>query len=531
MDSMSTCLGCRDFVKACYKAKKFSEVKAGLDAKPDMRPKYLEGVQAYELKQEDVGKAGRVSKYMMNDIAVPEIMTVTEATSLQGEMALGVFWPEKIYKEHFNKPIPKGQRKSYLWNGKTLWGITLPDSSGNPTGTIKVSNVSSTTVARVREVESSGKATRAGQVADSFRAVRGALGASSVQEKDVKDGGDTVKLVATKRKSLQRADSNCSSGDDWIRAVNSSIAGHSSSSLPADSETETEAPATTKKKKKTTPARSMPSSSPKPKRKAAGASTGTGQKPAKMAKVFPSVQQREISATQGVLSEGTLCISTASSQEGLKSLAESKVRLVINKMQKKTEAKVVRVLTYRQADFDGDAGDDMDDGQAVQNHLGDKGEQLFNDLQAAIAKLEAIADLLQSMETKQAQDFGGSPSQLHYGIEKCTRSGVSLPPYVQIVLVHRQFDAVCDESGDIVGFLTTTTEKPEWQDYFGLWLLHSIDIISRQQEVLINKYLEQVGQSATSASTSALQGFVASLSEHRDDIADHQELSYRRLIR
>ena len=98
MDSMSTCLGCRDFVKACYKGKKISEVKAGLDAKPDMRPKYLEGVQAYELKQEDVGKAGRVSKTMMNDIAVPEIMTVTEATSLQGEMALGVFWPEKIYK-------------------------------------------------------------------------------------------------------------------------------------------------------------------------------------------------------------------------------------------------------------------------------------------------------------------------------------------------------------------------------------------------------------------------------------------------
>ena len=47
-------------------------------------------------------------------------------------MAIGVFWPSDVYKEHLQKALPRRLVKPHHWQEKTFWGITLPDSHGNP---------------------------------------------------------------------------------------------------------------------------------------------------------------------------------------------------------------------------------------------------------------------------------------------------------------------------------------------------------------------------------------------------------------
>ena len=85
----------------------------------------------------------------------PEFLTCAQATEIKGAMAMGVFWPSDVYKEHLQKALPKRLVKPHHWQGKTLWGFTLRDSHGNPLGIIKLTNSSTVTVAWVQEIENS----------------------------------------------------------------------------------------------------------------------------------------------------------------------------------------------------------------------------------------------------------------------------------------------------------------------------------------------------------------------------------------
>ena len=115
----------------------------------------------------------------------PEILTVTDSSKIEGEMSLGVFWPADVFEAVKGAQLPKSKRKSYKWNGKLLWGITLPESDGNPPGTIKLRAVNSLSIEKKTEVESSEKEVRSGQLKDTFAKARASLG-SGVAEKKIK---------------------------------------------------------------------------------------------------------------------------------------------------------------------------------------------------------------------------------------------------------------------------------------------------------------------------------------------------------
>jgi uncharacterized protein with GYD domain len=209
---------------------------------------------------------------------------------------------------------------------------------------------------------------------------------------------------------------------------------------------------------------------------------------------------REIATVQVLLNEADVLLNTATMQEGIKSLSEDKVRVVVKKLDNKMGAKTVQVLLYS-----GSYDDEMDDGE-MKADLRVKGEMVYKNMQDAYSKIEALGNFLQAAENTQVRDFGGTPSQLNFAIQKCIGMGIALPVYATILLVHRQFAVLREEAAEegcpgglVVRFLTTTKNTDAWKDYFGLWLFENKETLARQQEVLLTKYMEQLGQSTDGA--------------------------------
>jgi hypothetical protein len=405
------------------------------------------------------------------------------------------------------KNVPKNLRKTYKWNGKQVAGIILPDSAGQPTGTIKLTTINSTSVDRVQQVQNSEDATKADQVADAFKQASASL-SQSVQTRTLKDGDSTIEVVDVKKRKLQRHCSDATSEDDWVAAINNSAApGTSSGSRarqPEDTQTGDDEPASEagqkNKARKKASVHPAPLAKP-PIRKSSGSaveSPGSGGQ-----KVFPSVQMREIASVQVLLNEADVLLGTATMQEGIKSLSEAKVRVVLKKLDKKMEAKTVQVLLYSQGS--GSYDDDMDDGE-MKDDLTVKGEMVYKNMQEACSKMEALGNFFQAAENSEVRDFGGTPSQLNFAMKKCIQMGIALPVYATILLVHRQFAVLREEAVEegctgslVVGFLTTTVKSDAWNDYFGLWLFENKETLARQQEVLMTKYMEQLGMSTDGA--------------------------------
>ena len=319
-----------------------------------------------------------------------------------------------------------------------------------------------------------------------------------------------------------RLASDASSGDDWMRSLNAALGGSSSmksstSTDARDSQGEGDGdgnagPSSSsprKRTKKTVGVRRANSSHNLP--PAAITATTTPTRKATAAKIYPSVQQREINSAGLVVNEAEIMLATASSQEGLKSLTSAKVQAVSQKVAKKLIPKTMEILCYDAAQARGDPydADDMDDGSSVFSDLANKGDEVVQHLQLLRTKVEALGDLVAAMEHNVGDGVSGSPSQLWFALEKCTGMGIDLPQHAWIVLIHRQFAMLEKfmDVGTVVNFLSTTQKA--FDDYYGLSLLQSEETRTRQQEILTLKYLESL--SLDTSHGSALQAAIEAL--------------------
>ena len=493
------CLGCRDFIKAGFKGKAREDVVAVVHKTAEAKQKYDAGLAAYELAQNEAGPTGRVSKKTLQHIEMPEVTQVVQSATMQGDMACGVFWPFKVYEEIQQKALPRKLRTRYCHNGQWFTGIVLPDSEGNPTGTIKLRQISSTSVQNVKVVDSSEGAVRDGQVSDTFKRARAAISVG-VQGKKVELDGETVQSVKIRKKGCLKSSAD-DEDDDWINvigkatsfgsfcsggktsAASSNSAGDGEQNVDEDDDDGDGGGLGTR----TSGARRHGANA----KRASGAKVAPNpvKKPRpvesleeKGGKIYPSVQQREIVGSQAVLSEADRMLESAQMQEGLKSLTESRVRLLLAKVAKKIEPKNSYILTYFGQDVK-DSWDDLDE-VGKGNDLQQKGETVLSSLTVVGPKLEALADLVACIEHSNVTEFSGSPSQLHFAIEQCRVALGEVPLYASIVLVHRQLSLVFQQADySLLGkLLTTTTLGDALGEYYGLWLLGSESVISRQQD-------------------------------------------------
>lgn len=113
--------------------------------------------------------------------------------------------------------------------------------------------------------------------------------------------------------------------------------------------------------------------------------------------VYPSVQQREITASASVAQDAELLLSTTEENEGFKSLTAGRVDSVISKVTKKLDGKVVFVLTFNGLDDEDMAAADL----GSRTELSMKGQVIFDKLMGYLPKLEAVGELIKCVESKE----------------------------------------------------------------------------------------------------------------------------------
>ena len=117
----------------------------------------------------------RSSKLTEAGIKSPTIVQMVDETAMVGQTNLGVWWPNHVYKELEGQDIPKELLEKRLINDTESEGMVRDIKHGQPPGTTTLSSVHSQKVVKIKEVETSSRAIRKGQLEDTFNAARDSL--------------------------------------------------------------------------------------------------------------------------------------------------------------------------------------------------------------------------------------------------------------------------------------------------------------------------------------------------------------------
>jgi hypothetical protein len=349
---------------------------------------------------------------------------------------------KEIYEAKGAK-LAKSDEEVYIMDGKRMRGIYRDSSYGVPMGCVEVFKKTAKTIQRVRTLEDSEKAVRGkAQLDETWRAAISASELNFKKAKTADDADEKVKLSTKKAKDCGNSDSSC----DWQDIVKPTFVAGSESDSSNSSDAEKKKKEKTKKKKKTT--------SCSGKKRSSGKSTGSSvarlsasvvptiasnvETPKKESKVYPSVQMRQIVQLEQLAGEIEVVLSSAGTEEGLKSLQVGRFTSFISKIDSKLD-KPDKLRQVTAVNF-------LKEGQCEHN-LKEKGDTVVGRLASQKEQLNALSNLVTSLACTDETELESTPAYLSRACAEVSSLKIALPPNIMSEIVKRQcFSYITDNN-------------------------------------------------------------------------------------
>ena len=436
--STTECLPCRNYINSCLNHMPRAELKEDIK-NPKKMEDYKSGRRQHcELFNET--PQGKQLRDVKGKIVLPEWISKREETGTVGRTMFGVFHPEWTLTRD-NIPYQKGQLEVY--EGET--GMFRDPGPVLPRGCTEVYKRKAHMLTREKQLQSADNLPDPKKLSDNWKAMKaGADKAVYLQQKTEK-GEDGIEAAETSvRSKRQRLDGD---EDSWDLGVigNSGVA--ESSETPSDDAKKGKRGAGRKKRKN---AGKGGKTLRKPKAKAATAekhgtptkASGSTKKPmsppskltggSAVAKVYPSVQMRDILKIEQLNTEAAALLDTCQAEQGFLSTPTSKCSQQIARLEAKLTSEAIQRCVIAQNEGK------LESGEVVDLHA--RGKAAWAHTTSLCDKLTLLKEVMEGYKAA-ADDpsaMNASPSFLHRAFCDAKAAGTTPPMLVLTEINIRQ---------------------------------------------------------------------------------------------